>query len=94
MMLIQMTGGEAHSAQRHRRASDAEMLRVRCGTPFDDNELKRAARHCRAQKRQARVREPQRMYHNEEAFERRNRIPKSRSLAAMEAPRVAPVSAT
>ena len=47
-----------------------------------------------AQKRQARVRELQRMYHNEEAFERRNRIPKSRSLTAMEAPRVAPVPAT
>ena len=41
------------------------------------------------QKRQARVRDLQRMYHNEEAIERRNRIPKTRSLVAMEAPRVA-----
>ena len=43
------------------------------------------------QKRQARVRDLQRMYHNEEAIERRNRIPKTRSLVAMEAPRVAPL---
>ena len=43
-----------------------------------------------AQKRQARVRELQRMYHNESSFVFKNRIPKSRNLAAMEAPRIAP----
>ena len=43
------------------------------------------------QKRRQRVRELQRMYHREEEFLAKNKIPKTRELLQMQAPRVAPV---
>ena len=43
------------------------------------------------QKRRQRVRELQRMYHREEEFINKNKIPKTRELLQMQAPRVATV---
>ena len=43
------------------------------------------------QKRRQRVRELQRMYHREEEFLAKNKIPKSRELLQMQAPRVVPI---
>ena len=44
------------------------------------------------EKRRQRVRELQRMYHREEEFLAKNKIPKSRALLQMQAPRVAPLA--
>ena len=44
------------------------------------------------EKRRQRVRELQRMYHREEEFVAKSKIPKSRALLQMQAPRVAPLA--